>query len=163
MVEDYAAFCQALMSLLNMQPDLEVVGQAGSLAEGRAAAALKEIDVAVVDVFLPDGNGVELVRELRRADPRLPIVILTAGVDPQLHALAFEAGADEVCLKAAGIEEILKAIRGSLPIADEECWGCYVSACPRPPATTEQKPLGLFDDGDKVLERRVQRLPALLS
>jgi DNA-binding NarL/FixJ family response regulator len=52
------------------------------------------------------------------------IVILTGGVDPQLHALAFEAGADEVCLKAAGIEEILKAIRGSLPIADEECWGC---------------------------------------
>ena len=88
------------------------------------AAALEEVDVAVVDVFLPDGNGVELVRELRRADPHVLIVILTGGVDPQLHALAFEAGADEVCLKAAGIEEILKAIRGSLPIADEACWGC---------------------------------------
>ena len=67
---------------------------------------------AVVDAFLPDGNGVELVRELRRADPGLSIMILTAGVDPKLHALAFEAGADEVCLKAEGIEEIMKAIRG---------------------------------------------------
>ena len=124
LVEDHAAFRDALTSLLNMQPDLEVVGHAGSLAEGRAALALEEVDVAVVDVFLPDGNGVELVRELRRADPHVLIVILTGGVDPQLHALAFEAGADEVCLKAAGIEEILKAIRGSLPIADEECWGC---------------------------------------
>ena len=101
------------MSLLNMQPDLEVVGQAGSLAEARAAAtALEEVDVAVVDVFLPDGNGVEVVRELRQADPHVLIVILTAGVDPDLHALAFEAGADEVCLKSEGIEEIMKAIRG---------------------------------------------------
>ena len=123
LVEDHAAFHEALTTLLNMEPDLEVVGRADSLAEGRAAA-LEEVDVAVVDVFLPDGNGVGLVRELRRADPHVLIVILTGGVDPQLHALAFEAGADEVCLKAAGIEEILKAIRGSLPIADEECWGC---------------------------------------
>ena len=112
LVEDHAAFREALTTVLNMQPDLEVVGQAGSLAEGRAAAALEEVDVAVVDVFFPDGNGVELVRELRQADPRLPIVILTAGLDPELHALAFEAGADEVCVKAAGIEEITKAIRG---------------------------------------------------
>jgi two-component system response regulator DevR len=124
LVEDHAAFHEALATLLNMEPDLEVVGRADSLAEGRAAAALEEVDVAVVDVFLPDGNGVELVRELRRADPHVLIVILTGGMDPQLHALAFEAGADEVCLKAAGIEEILKAIRGSLPIADEACWGC---------------------------------------
>jgi DNA-binding NarL/FixJ family response regulator len=112
LVEDHAAFRQALTTLLNMQSDLEVVGQAGSLAEGRAAILVEEVDVAVVDVFLPDGNGVELVRELRQADPRLPIVILTAGVDPKLHALAFETGADEVCLKAEGIEEIMKAIRG---------------------------------------------------
>jgi two-component system response regulator DevR len=112
LVEDHAAFHEALTTLLNMEPDLEVVGRADSLAEGRAAAALEEVDVAVVDVFLPDGNGVELVRELRRADPGLSIVILTAGVDPDLHALAFEAGADEVCVKAEGIEEIMRAIRG---------------------------------------------------
>jgi two-component system response regulator DevR len=113
LVEDHAAF-QALTDVLNMQPDLEVVGRAGSLAEGRTAAAalVEEVDVAVVDIFLPDGNGVELVRELRRADPGLSIVILTAGVDPDLHALAFEAGADEVCVKAEGIEEIMRAIRG---------------------------------------------------
>ena len=114
LVEDHAAFRQALTDVLNMQPDLEVVGRAGSLAEGRTAAAalVEEVDVAVVDVFLPDGNGVELVRELRRADPGLSIVILTAGVDPDLHALAFEAGADEVCVKAEGTEEIMRAIRG---------------------------------------------------
>ncbi len=113
LVEDHAAFRGALITMLNMQPDLEVVRQSGSLAEARAAAAaLEEVDVAIVDVFLPDGNGVELVRELRQADPRLPIVILTAGVDPKLHALAFEAGADEVCVKAEGIEEIMRAIRG---------------------------------------------------
>ena len=120
LVEDHAAFRQALTTLLNMQSDLEVVGQAGSLAEGRAAALVEEVDVAVVDAFLPDGNGVELVRELRQADSRLPIVLLTAGMDPDLHALAFEAGADEVCLKAAGVEEVVKAIHRASPLTDEE-------------------------------------------
>jgi len=116
LVEDHAAFHEALTTLLNVEPDLEVVGRAGSLAEGRAATtALEEVDVAVVDAFLPDGNGVELVRELRHADPHVVIVLLTGGVDPQLHALAFKAGADEVCVKAAGIVEIIKAIRSVAP------------------------------------------------
>ena len=115
LVEDHAAFRQALTTLLNMHPDLEVIGQAGSLAESRALALDEEVDVVVVDIFLPDGNGVELVRELRQADPHLSIVILTAGLDPDLHALALKAGADEVCVKAAGIEEIIKAIRGIAP------------------------------------------------
>jgi len=115
LVEDHAAFRQALTTLLNMHPDLEVIGQAGSLAESRALALDEEVDVVVVDIFLPDGNGVELVRELRQADPHLSIVILTAGLDPDVHALALKAGADEVCVKAAGIEEIIKAIRGIAP------------------------------------------------
>ena len=111
LVEDHAAFRQALMTLLNMDPDFEVVGQAGSLAEGRALVPHHEVNVAVVDIFLRDGNGVELVRELRQADPHISIVILTAVLDPELHALALEAGADEVCVKAQGIEEVLEAIR----------------------------------------------------
>jgi two-component system response regulator DevR len=111
LVEDHAAFRQALTTLLNMHPDLEVIAQAGSLAEGRALASHHEVDVAVVDIFLRDGNGVELVRELRQVDPHISIVILTAGLDPELHALALEAGADEVCVKAQGIEEVLEAIR----------------------------------------------------
>ncbi len=114
LVEDHAAFREALATLLNMEPDLEVVGHATSLAEGREAAALEEVDVVVVDIYLPDGNGAELVRELRRrTGPRLSIVVLTAGVDPELHALALEAGADEVCVKAEGLEEIIEAIRGT--------------------------------------------------
>ena len=112
LVEDHAAFRQALTTLMNVHPDLEVIGQAGSLAESRALALDEEVDVVVVDIFLPDGNGVELVRELRQADPHPSIVILTAGLDPNLHTLALEAGADEVCVKAAGLEEIIKAIRG---------------------------------------------------
>jgi len=68
------------MTLLNMDPDFEVVGQAGSLAEGRALVPHREVNVAVVDIFLRDGNGVELVRELRQADPHISIEILTAGL-----------------------------------------------------------------------------------
>src|SRR5947209_1597532 len=111
-VEDHAAFREALITVLNREPDLKVIGQAGSLAEGRAFTFEQEIDVAVVDIFLPDGSGVKLVLELRQAAPHLWIVVLTAGLDHTLHAQALQAGADEVCVKAAGIEEVIEAIGG---------------------------------------------------
>jgi DNA-binding NarL/FixJ family response regulator len=68
LVEYHAAFRGALAFLLGREPDLEVVAQAGSLAEAREAPG-GEFDVAVVDLGLPDGGGGELIGELRLATP----------------------------------------------------------------------------------------------
>ncbi len=57
LVEDHAAFREALAFLLNREPDLEVAAQAGSLAEARKALPQGGFDVAVVDLGLPDGDG----------------------------------------------------------------------------------------------------------
>ena len=87
-----------------------VVTQADSLAEGRSISSA-EIDVALIDIFLPDGDGMDLVRELRQVKPRLGILVLTGSLEPNLEVLAKEAGADEVLYKAAGVVEIAEAIK----------------------------------------------------
>ena len=105
LVEDHAAFREALASFLNHEQDLEVVAQVGSLAEGRGISP-DEIDVALIDIYLPDGDGIELVRELRQVKPRVGILVLTGSLDLDSEGLAKEAGADEVLYKAVGIVEI---------------------------------------------------------
>ncbi len=63
LVEDHAAFRGGLAFMLNRHPDLEVAAQCGSLAECRSLGGFADIDVALLDLHLPDGNGAELIGE----------------------------------------------------------------------------------------------------
>jgi DNA-binding NarL/FixJ family response regulator len=81
LVEDHVAFREALAFLLTHQSDLEVVAQAGSLAEAREALDGRldgRLDVAVVDLGLPDGDGSELIGELRQTNSGILVVVLSA-------------------------------------------------------------------------------------
>src|SRR5215216_2769805 len=111
LVDDHAAFRVPLAMILECEPDLIVAAQAGSLAEARAALpeTAGRVDVAVVDLQLPDGNGVELVRELRAENPEGHTVVLTADTDKRRHAQAVEAGAAGIILKTAQPHEIVDA------------------------------------------------------
>ena len=81
-VEDHAGFRDLMKNLLDSQSDMEVVAQAGTLVEARTWAASSEIDVAVLDLSLPDGNGLDLIPELRRANPNVGVLVLSANLDP---------------------------------------------------------------------------------
>ena len=113
LLEDHSWFRKALADLLGRQPDLEVVAEAGSLAEARRQAAKKveEIDLAVVDLLLPDGVGTELIRDLRAEGSEVPVLVLTAAKGPDLRAWVLSMGADEMISKDASVDEILAAIR----------------------------------------------------
>jgi DNA-binding NarL/FixJ family response regulator len=76
LVEDHAAFRQALAALLSQEPDLEVVAQAGSLAQARQMLDTP-LDVAVLDLSLPDGDGRELIGELRHSNAGISILVLS--------------------------------------------------------------------------------------
>jgi DNA-binding NarL/FixJ family response regulator len=113
LLEDHSWFRKALADLLGRQPDLEVVAQAGSLADARREAAEKaeRIDLAVVDLLLPDGIGTDLIRDLRADGSGVPVLVLTVGQGPDLRAWVRSMGADEMISKDASVEEILAAMR----------------------------------------------------
>ena len=113
LLEDHSWFRKALADFLEQEADLQVVGEAGSISEGRREAADKtgEIDLALIDLLLPDGIGTELIGDLRRTNPGVPVLVLTAAKGPDLDTWVRSMGADEMISKDASIDEILAAIR----------------------------------------------------
>jgi DNA-binding NarL/FixJ family response regulator len=111
LLDDHTSFRELLALRLAREPDLAVVVEAGSLAEGRRAVRQVEADIALVDLDLPDGSGVDLIRDLRTVNPEAQAVLLTASGDRNLHAEAVAAGASGVLSKTIGSAEIIAAIR----------------------------------------------------
>jgi DNA-binding NarL/FixJ family response regulator len=110
-VEDHANFRDLMRSLMNSQSDMEVVAQAGSLDEARALVASSEVDVAVLDLSLPDGNGLDLIPELRQSNPDVGVLILSANLAPAGPEKAPGTGADEILDKLAPVEAVLDSVR----------------------------------------------------
>jgi DNA-binding NarL/FixJ family response regulator/signal transduction histidine kinase len=119
LVDDHTAVREAIAAMLQREPDFDVVGQASSLAEAREM--LHGVDVAVLDLGLPDGDGTELIAALRDVDPRAQALVLSAGMDRAQTARAIEGGAAATLDKTAHLHEIVDAVRrlraGETPIA----------------------------------------------
>jgi DNA-binding NarL/FixJ family response regulator len=109
LVDDHATFREPLAFMLNREPEFEVVAQAGTLAEARRM--LDGIDLAVVDLNLPDGDGSDVIGELRAANPQGMVLVLTASAEREAYARAVEAGAAGVLNKSASIYEVIDAAR----------------------------------------------------
>src|SRR4028119_1527222 len=95
-VEYHATFRQAASYLMDREPDLEVVAQGGSVAEGRERMAEGGIDAAIVDIPLPDEGAPEMVRDLHEANPSIPVLVMTALEDPGVHERMLGAGGSGV-------------------------------------------------------------------
>src|SRR5215212_10497104 len=95
LVEDHLSFRQSLALLLSREPDLEVVAQAGSLSEARQMLDTP-LEVAVLDLSLPDGDGRELIGELHRANAGISILVLTVMLGPGHLDEVLKAEADAV-------------------------------------------------------------------
>lgn len=114
LVEDHSSFRQSMAMIFGMEEDFEVAGQAGSLAEARKVAsklADDEIDLGVLDLNLPDGEGMDLIAEFRERNPEFAALVLTASLDRAEHARAVEAGAGAVLHKTADLDEIVESLR----------------------------------------------------
>lgn len=112
LVEDPRALGENLVMALKREPDLAVVGQTGSPAEcGNFVSAEGGLDVAIVGPFLPDGQGFSLIEGLRRFCPRVPLLVLTTGLDPSEQERVMKAGADAVLAKDADPEQIVSMVR----------------------------------------------------
>jgi two-component system nitrate/nitrite response regulator NarL len=114
LVEDHVAFRETLAFLLTHQSDIEVVAQAGSLAEAREALDGRlggSLDVAVVDLSLPDGDGSELIGELRQTNSGISVVVLSAAMGLGHLDDVVKARADAVLDKIESIPTIVEEVR----------------------------------------------------
>ena len=110
-VEDHALVRQALQRFLATQQDLELVGSSGTAQDGLDGVLRTRPDVALLDLKLPDGDGIQICREIKSQQPETRCVVLT-GVGESAHTDALLAGADAFITKDVGLEEVAKAIRG---------------------------------------------------
>jgi len=110
-VDDHNAVAQAVAMAIESQPDLLCVGTAGTVEEARRLAAELAPDVVLIDVQLPDGDGIDAAAELRRSNPRVRVLVLTAHTAVGVLARAASAGVCGFLPKESSIHEVLKAIR----------------------------------------------------
>ena len=111
LVEDHAAVREAVAASFEREAGFEVVGQAGSL--GAARRLLAEgipVDVAVVDLGLPDGHGGDLIEDLRAANPEAQALVLSVSLDRAETARAVQSGAAGVLHKTAHLDEVVGAV-----------------------------------------------------
>lgn len=111
LVDDHEVVRRGVAGLISDEADLEVVGEAGTVAEALVRVDAVRPDVAVLDVRLPDGNGVELCRELRSRRPELACLMLTSFTDEQAILDAVLAGAAGYVIKDVRGSDIASAVR----------------------------------------------------
>ncbi len=112
-VEDDPILREDLARVVIQAEGLEIAGVAETLASGRALV-VAGLDVLLIDLALPDGNGVELISEARARLPNIKIIVVSIFGDARSVVRAIEAGADGYLLKGAGEQQAEEAIRSVL-------------------------------------------------
>lgn len=111
LLDDHEVVRRGLRDLLEVDGDLEVVGEAGTAAEALSRIPPTKPDVAVLDVRLPDGNGVEVCREVRSRHPEIRCLILTSFSDDEALFQSIMAGASGYLLKEIAGTDLVDAVR----------------------------------------------------
>jgi len=109
-VDDHQIARLGLSTLLRGFPQFEIVGEAGTLAEGVAETMRLRPDVVLMDIRLPDGSGLEACRQIQRAGLESKVLVLTSFADDDLVMEAIAAGADGYLLKELQSEELVRSI-----------------------------------------------------
>ncbi|HXG95178.1 MAG TPA: response regulator transcription factor [Blastocatellia bacterium] len=109
--DDHALIRRGLKEIIADQPDMRVVGEAENAAQTLALLRKQEWDVLVLDINMPGQSGLDILREVSREQPRLPVLILSAHPEDQFGARVLKAGAAGFINKESAPEELVKAIR----------------------------------------------------
>ena len=111
-VEDHRLLAEALSALLGREPDIEVVGVAGTVAQAKTMAR-DRLDVVLMDYRLPDGTGAEATRAIKARWPAARVVMVTALTDDETILESIQAGADGYLTKDRAAEEVVQAVRAA--------------------------------------------------
>ena len=112
-VDDHALFRQGLISLMKTRPDLvQVIGEAASGAQAVQLAAQMRPDLALLDIYMPEGDGLHAAREIRKISPETAIVILTSSEQDEHLREAFRLGVSGYLLKDLNANELFDLLAG---------------------------------------------------
>lgn len=115
LIEDHDLTRVSIRTALQQKGEIEVVGEAPNAAEGLKLLSTVQPDVAIVDIGLPDKDGIELTREIKSEagsdDTRTRVLILTLRDSKEAVLAAFAAGADSYCMKDVKYDNLLEAVR----------------------------------------------------
>ncbi|MFI9455239.1 response regulator [Amycolatopsis sp. NPDC052450] len=111
LVDDHEIVRRGLSDLLGSEPDIEISGEAASVSEALTRIPASDADIAVLDVRLPDGNGIELCRDLLSTQTNLRCLMLTSYADDEALLTAIMAGASGFVLKQVLGNDLVSAIR----------------------------------------------------
>ena len=110
-VDDHPIVRHGLIQLIDAEPDLKVCGEAQSDREARAALRELQPDVMIIDVSLAQGDGIDLVRDVRAQRPDLPMLVLSMHDETIYAERMLAAGASGYIMKEAAYEQLLTALR----------------------------------------------------
>ncbi|MET8871459.1 response regulator transcription factor [Nocardia sp. NPDC004604] len=153
LVDDHHIVRRGVSDLISAEPDLEVIGEAGTVSQAMARIPALRPDVVVLDVRLPDGNGIELCRELLNQQPELRCLILTSFTDEQAMLDAILAGARGYVVKDIDTLELIDAIRevgAGKSLLDNRAAAALMAKL-REEATSKSGPLATLTDQERTL------------
>lgn len=112
-VDDHVVVRKGIQMIINTEPDITVAGEAEDGDAALSQVARLRPDIVLMDLVMPNKNGIEAVTEIKRAYPEVKVIVLTTYEDDTLINASMEAGADGYLLKNADGEALLQAIRFS--------------------------------------------------
>ncbi|MFE2033982.1 response regulator [Streptomyces scopuliridis] len=154
LVDDHEVVRRGVFELLSVEDDIEVVGEAGTAVDATARIPATRPDVAVLDVRLPDGSGVEVCREIRSRDESIKCLMLTSFADDEALFDAIMAGASGYVLKAIRGNELLTAVRdvaAGRSLLDPEATARVLERLRTGNTPKDDKLAGLTDQERKIL------------
>jgi DNA-binding NarL/FixJ family response regulator len=154
-LDDHELVRRGLIDLLRTAPDIEVVGEAGNATDALHRIPAAAPDVALLDARLPDGNGIDVCREIRSTMPTVQCLILTSYDDDDALFAAVMAGASGYLLKQVGGSDILAGIRivgQGKSLIDPSLTGKLLTRLRNPPAAAQKEEDPLSPREHEILE-----------
>ena len=110
-VDDHQLFREGLAQMINRESDLEVIGEAGDQPSAIQFLQKTKVDMVIVDISLPGGNGIDLVKEIRGTDSEMPILVLSMHDESLYAERALRGGANGYIMKQEANKKVREAIR----------------------------------------------------